>query len=95
MLSVFVAELVRGGSVPVELIPFFTAMVALLAGAVQFLAGCFGGGKLIKYIPYPVVAGYLSGVGILIFLGQMPKFLGLPKGLNLFHGIVHPESWNW
>ncbi len=94
VLSVFVAQLVNGGAIPLNAIPFYVALVALLAGIVQFLAGRFGGGKFIKYIPYPVVAGYLSGVGILILLGQLPKFLGLPKGINLLQGILQPAVWN-
>jgi len=93
VLSVFVGQLVKGGAVPLEAIPFYVALVAILAGIVQFLAGSFGGGKFIKYIPYPVVAGYLSGVGILIFLGQLPKFLGLPKEINLLQGVLQPVVW--
>ncbi len=94
VLSVFVGQLVKGGATPIEAIPFYVAMVALLAGIIQFLAGRFGGGKFIKYIPYPVVAGYLSGVGILILLGQLPKLLGLPKGLTLWHGLLQPVVWS-
>ncbi len=94
VLSVFVAQLVKDGSVPIEAIPFYVALVALLAGVIQFLAGRFGGGKFIKYIPYPVVAGYLSGVGFLILLGQLPKLLGLPKGLSLLQGVLQPDIWS-
>ncbi|MCX5813896.1 MAG: SLC26A/SulP transporter family protein [Proteobacteria bacterium] len=94
VLSVFVGQLVKSGDIPLEAIPFYVALVALLAGIIQFLAGSFGGGKFIKYIPYPVVAGYLSGVGILIFLGQLPKFLGLPKGINILQGVLQPVVWN-
>jgi len=36
-------------------------------------------GRLIKFIPYQVVSGYLSGVAVIIALGQLPKLLGLPK----------------
>ncbi len=94
VLAVFVGQLVDGGAMPMEAIPFYVALVALFAGIIQFLAGRFGGGKFIKYIPYPVVAGYLSGVGILILLGQMPKLLGLPNGLTLLQGILQPVFWS-
>jgi len=94
VLAVFVGQLVDGGAMPMEAIPFYVALVALFAGIIQFLAGRFGGGKFIKYIPYPVVAGYLSGVGILILLGQLPKLLGLPNGLNLLQGILQPVFWS-
>ncbi|MCX5806776.1 MAG: SLC26A/SulP transporter family protein [Proteobacteria bacterium] len=94
VLAVFVAQLVKSGAVPLEAVPLYVALVALMAGVIQLLAGSFGGGKFIKYIPYPVVAGYLGGVGILIFIGQLPKFLGLPKDINLLQGFLEPILWN-
>ena len=95
VLSVFVAELVKGGSVPVNLIPVYVTVVGLCTGIIQVLLGKAGGGKIIKYIPYPVVAGYLSGVGVLIILGQLPKALGLPKGLKLWDGLMKLETLKW
>ncbi|MBX7187780.1 MAG: cyclic nucleotide-binding domain-containing protein, partial [Vicinamibacteria bacterium] len=56
--------------------------------------GVLGGGTLIKFIPYPVVTGYLSGVAIVIFLKQLPSFLGLPKGMGMTAGVTHPGAWN-
>lgn len=94
VLAVFVGQLVKDGAIPMEAIPFYVALVALSAGVIQFFAGRFGGGKFIKYIPYPVVAGYLSGVGILILLGQLPKLLGVPKGLTLWQGVFQPMLWS-
>jgi SulP family sulfate permease len=78
------------GPVPAERILVLLALVAVLSGALQLVYGLVGGGRLIKYIPYPVVSGYLSGVGVLIFLSQVPKFLGLP-GKHL----AAPHLWSW
>ncbi|MFA5803473.1 MAG: SLC26A/SulP transporter family protein [Melioribacteraceae bacterium] len=78
VLSVFVSEVFHKGTIPPESIPIYVTIVSLLSGVVQLLIGKLGGGRFIKYIPYPVVAGYLSGVGVLIFFGQLPKFLGIP-----------------
>ena len=61
-------------------IPVLLTVVALLSSGLQLLYGSVRGGQLIKFIPYPVVSGYLSGVGALIFLSQVPKFFGWPKG---------------
>ena len=69
LLSVFVAETFAAGKVPADMIPLLVAIVAVGAGCVQLAIGLLGGGVFIKYIPYPVVAGYLGGVGVLIFLG--------------------------
>jgi sulfate permease, SulP family len=76
-------------------IPSVLALTALLAAGLQVLYGAIGGGRLIKFIPYPVVSGYLSGVGVLIALGQLPKLLGLPKGTSLAQGLSLPELWRW
>lgn len=70
------------------------SIAALISGALQILYGVLGGGALIKFIPYPVVTGYLSGVAIVIFLKQLPSFLGLPKGMATSAGIRDPGSWN-
>lgn len=86
---------VSGNSSPAapERIVVLLTFVALLAGALQFFYGAVGGGRLIKYIPYPVVSGYLSGVGVLIFLSQVPKFLGLAPGVPAWHGVASPHLW--
>ncbi|MBS0662611.1 MAG: SLC26A/SulP transporter family protein [Verrucomicrobia bacterium] len=72
-----------GEPVSPERVIALLALLALLSGALQLVYGLLGGGKLIKYIPYPVVSGYLSGVGVLIFISQVPKFLGT-KAADIF-----------
>lgn len=95
VLSVFTASLIQEHGLSAGSVTVYIALVAFLAGLIQFAIGKIGGGKIIKYIPYPVVAGYLSGVGVLILIGQVPKFLGAPKGLNLFQAITDIGSWQW
>lgn len=94
LLSMFAAEVLSTGSVPVEIIPLYITVIAFGAGIVQIISGAAGGGTFIKYIPYPVVAGFLSGVGILIFTGQLPKFFGIPVGISAMHGLINPSTWN-
>jgi len=95
VLSVFVSEMAKRGSVPVESISIYVTLVSLFAGFVQVLIGKSGGGRFIKYIPYPVVAGYLSGVGVLIFFGQLPKFLGIPVKVTVstFFSSLYLFRW--
>jgi len=71
------------------------ALIALLAGVLQILLGLARIGQLIKYIPFPVVSGYMSGVGLIIIGGQIPKLLGAPAGTDLFGALGHPETWVW
>jgi SulP family sulfate permease len=53
------------------------AVATFLAGILLVLAGSFGLGELLRYMPYPVVAGFTTGIAVIIFLGQTPEFLGL------------------
>ncbi len=95
VLAALVSDLTRtrGALDSAESIPLIISLAALFAGALQFVFGSLGGGRLIKYIPYPVVAGYLSGVGIIIVTGQLPKLLGLGKGIGLWAGLTAPAAW--
>lgn len=70
-------------------------VVALLAGVFQILFGLIGLGKLIKYMPFPVVSGYLSGVGLYIIASQTPNVLGLAQGTHLLDIILIPSVWGW
>ncbi len=49
----------------------------LLAGAFQILFGLLKIGKYIKYIPYPVLSGFMSGIGLIIIVFQIFPVLGL------------------
>lgn len=68
-------------------------LVALLAAMLQLAFGLARVGTIIKYIPYPVVTGYLSGVGLVIFLKQLPVLFGLAKGTAVLHGLSTPSLW--
>ncbi|MBI3915434.1 MAG: SLC26A/SulP transporter family protein [Betaproteobacteria bacterium] len=71
------------------------AVTAALSGIFQVGYGALRAGRLIKFIPYQVVSGYLSGVAVIIAVGQLPKLLGLPKGVALGQGLASLELWNW
>jgi SulP family sulfate permease len=71
------------------------ALLGLICGLLQVGFGAVGLGRLIKYVPFPVVSGYLSGVGLIIILSQVPKFLGLPNQTQIWEGLRSPSSWQW
>lgn len=48
----------------------------LLAGLFQILMGVLKIGSLIKFIPYPVISGFMSGIGVIIFLLQLFPAIG-------------------
>ncbi|MGI9103846.1 MAG: SLC26A/SulP transporter family protein [Terriglobales bacterium] len=94
VLSAFAIERTQHGAPP-ESTLVMIALVALLCGGVQAVFGIVGLGRLIKYMPYPVVSGYLSGVGLIIIISQVPKFLGVPKNTHFWNGLLSPALWNW
>lgn len=69
-------------------------LTCVISALLQLAYGSLGGGRLIKFIPYPVVTGYLSGVAVLMALGQLPRLLALPAGVSLFAGLASPSSWS-
>lgn len=52
------------------------AIILVLAGLLQLLFGYVGGGQLVKYIPFPVVAGLVTGIGFLMILSQVQALTG-------------------
>ena len=52
-------------------------MTMLIAGIVMIAAGYLRLGTYIKYIPYPVVVGFTSGIAVLLFSTQVKDMLGL------------------
>lgn len=52
-------------------------VASIMAGILLILMGASGLGNLIKYIPYPVTVGFTTGIGVIIFVGQIKDLLGL------------------
>ena len=48
----------------------------ILTGLIQTLLGIFKLGRYIKYIPYPVISGFMSGIGVIIIITQLFPFFG-------------------
>lgn len=94
VLAAFAIESMQSGIDPAAVVVLLSAL-GLAAGLLQVIFGSVGLGRLIKYMPYPVVSGYLSGVGLYIISGQVPKFLGTPTGTKLGHALAHPALWVW
>ena len=52
-------------------------IATVLAGVMLVLMGIFKLGSIIKFIPYPIVVGFTSGIAVVIFSTQVKDFLGL------------------
>ena len=53
------------------------AICTMMAGGLLLVMGLTGLGTMIKFIPYPVTAGFTSGIAVLIFSTQIKDFCGL------------------
>jgi SulP family sulfate permease len=95
VMSGLAGALAVGAELPFDRVVALMVLAALLSAGLQILYGLLRLGRLIKYIPYQVVSGYLSGVGLIIAVGQLPKLLGLPDGVGLLAGLVQPGVWRW
>ena len=65
-------------------------VATLMAGVMLLLMGLTKMGGVIKFIPAPVIVGFTTGIGVIIFVGQWSDFLGLPK-VTAEH--VHEKLW--
>ncbi len=48
------------------------------AGALMLAFGLLHAGRLVRYVPHPVLAGFMNGVAVLLLLSQLAPALGLP-----------------
>lgn len=94
VLAGLAAELITKGIAPGTALLMLT-VIGALTGVLQLLFGVLKLGRLIKYMPYPVVSGYLSGVGLTIIASQVPKLLGVPQDLHFWASLAAPAHWQW
>ncbi len=66
--------------------------VIMLGGVFQIIFGLMGLGKYITLMPYTVISGFMTGVGVIIILLQIGPFLGHPASANVVQSIrMFPE----
>lgn len=53
------------------------ALATIMAGVMLIVMGALKLGSLIKFIPYPVTAGFTSGIAVIILVGQLNELAGL------------------
>ncbi len=79
--AVVITKAIAAAGSLAEAMPVIVATF-VLAGIIQVLLGILKFGKYIKYIPYPVVSGFMSGIGVIIIITQLFPFFGIkaPSG---------------
>ena len=101
-LALVIASLVAGlvvsqhlpdslASKPLVVISLVSTCV-LIGGIFQFLFAAMRLGNLVKYIPSPVVAGFMNGVALLLIIKQIKPLLGLSSKMTYLEILAHPQS---
>jgi carbonic anhydrase len=68
--------------------------VTCVTGGLQVLSGVLKLGRLVQFVPQPVIAGFTAGVGGVMLVGQLPRVLGIvgPSSPGLFEMGSHVLS---
>lgn len=94
LLSAFAIGLLGDGMAAGNVI-LMLLLLGMLAGLFQILFGFVGLGRLIKYIPYPVVSGYMTAVGLIIIGSQIGKLFGVSGNAAWYQALATPALWDW
>jgi sulfate permease, SulP family len=70
--TIVAANTLPGGNINLAIV--VTAF--LLAGALQVLLGALRLGGFIRYVPYPVISGFMSGIGVIIIIQELYPIVG-------------------
>jgi MFS superfamily sulfate permease-like transporter len=95
LLAAFVAPLALSLQIPDVasrdiLIVGLASLCVLIAGIVQFLFGALRLGNLIKYVPYPVVSGFMNGIAVILILEQIGPLVGARGHVGLIEIFHNP-----
>ena len=71
------AALLTASDIPPKVIAPALFTITVLAGLIQLMIAFAGGGRLMKFIPYPVFAGLATGIGLLLIKSQIKPWLGI------------------
>jgi MFS superfamily sulfate permease-like transporter len=86
LTAIVLAEITKLGAFDI----FLTAV--LIAGLIQLALGFIKAGTISNYFPTNVIEGMLAGIGVIIFLKQIPKALGsdvsVGSGLQIFTDVA-------
>jgi SulP family sulfate permease len=93
VLSAFAIEQVQQGTSADGIVLLLTVF-GILTGLIQIAIGLMGAGRLIRYIPFTVVSGYMSGVGLIIIGSQIPRFVGMAPDVSWWRALLSPALWD-
>lgn len=62
-------------------------LIFVLAGGIQILFGILKLGRYVAYIPYPVISGFMSGIGFIIIILQFSNFFGIHEKYSVLESL--------
>jgi len=83
-IAAFMSFFVIGGTNSPDLVAAFS--IIFLSGLILVCISLLKISRFIHYTPYPVVAGFMCGIGVIVILTQMNAFLGL-EAEKTIHGV--------
>ncbi|MCW5636611.1 MAG: SLC26A/SulP transporter family protein [Rubrivivax sp.] len=101
LLGACVARLVQDPAMqpatPGGLALLFAAAARAVAagGAGLVLLGLLRAGALVRYVPQPVLAGFMNGVAVLMVAAQLPVLLGIAAEVLARQGVAAFAQWQW
>lgn len=78
IIAAFLAQLLASG-IPPDVAAQFVPIVVIACGVATMLLGLIGIGRIVAFTPQPIFAGFVTGVGVLILLSQLPKLVGMGR----------------
>lgn len=76
----------------IESVIITMSIAGMLCGLFQILFGILKIGKYVRYIPYPVLSGFMSGIGIIIILQQIYPLFGMKSPVLIVDMITQFPS---
>lgn len=64
-------------------------MIIFIAGILQMILALTKLTDIVKYVPYPVISGFMNGVGTIIIIMQINPLLGLKSCSNTIESLEH------
>jgi len=78
----------------INLMPIYGLLFALVAifafFIIQFFFGMLRLGNLIKYVPYPVVSGFMNGIAFILIYEQITPLIGASTHVSLLEVLYNP-----
>jgi MFS superfamily sulfate permease-like transporter len=98
----FAVVLIRLAPVSTTLYFELVAATAVVTGLAVLAVGLLKLGWIADFLPLPIVTGFLCGIGVIIFVHQLPSALGVPSGgtsdvqrVNwMAHHLTHVSAWS-